>query len=465
MNQTTAGATATAEAQSLERQENLVARIERLPFHRWHVKMRLIVGSATFFDALDTMMIASVLPVLIPLWHIRPTQIGILISSGFVGQLLGSLFFGWFAEKKGRLPSLTATVSVFAGASFLCMFSWAYAALFTFRFLQGVGLGGEVPVAATYINELAKAHGRGRFVLLYELLYSIGLAVATFLGWWIVPHYGWRFLFLIGAIVGVVIPVLRRRLPESPRWLASHNRLDQAEKVVVAIENAVSENGRKELPPVRNAPGSIDLRKMRWSELLQGIYRRRTLTVWVIWFCTFFCNFGMVTWLPTLYTSIYKLPLAVALKYGMITQASILVACLAAAFLIDWVGRKWLFAGAFFWSAVFLFLIWLMGRTSAQTLLLMTSLSYAGISILSISLWVYTPEIYPTRMRALGCGVGTGWYRVAVIISPILVGMIVGKYSLPYVFAMFGAVALFGGIITALFATETKGRVLEEVSP
>lgn len=226
--------------------------------------MRMIVGTATFFDGLDSLMIATILPVLIPLWKIKPAQIGLLISSGYIGQLLGSLFFGWLAEKKGRIPALTVTVVVFAIASLLCTFSWMYAALFTFRFIQGVGLGGEVPVAATYINELAKAKGRGSFVLLYELVFSIGMVIASFLGWWIVPRYGWRVMFLIGALVGLVIPFMRRKLPESPRWLANHHRLGEAENIVANIENAVSENGTRELPPCSKSYKRPKSRRRGW---------------------------------------------------------------------------------------------------------------------------------------------------------------------------------------------------------
>lgn len=201
------------------------------------------------------------------------------------------------------------------------------------------------------------------------------------------------------------------------------------------------------------------------AELLQGIYLRRTLAVWVMWFCCFYCNFGMVIWLPSLYTSIYKLPLAVALKYGLITQAVGLLANIAAALLADRLGRRLMFTGAFTWSAICLLALWLMGKTSAQTLLIMTSLAFLGVSAIAISLWLYTPEIYPTRMRALGCGIGTAWYRIAVIIAPMMLGLIISKFALQYGFLMYGAVALLGAIVTGLFGTETKGRVLEEVSP
>lgn len=447
------------------RQENLVARIERLPFHRWHVKMRLIVGTATFFDGLDSMVISYILPVLIPLWHLKPTQAGFMISSAYVGQLLGSLLFGWYAEKCGRRRSLTITVSIFAIASLLCMFSWAYSVLIILRFIQGWGLGGEMPVAATYINELAKAKGRGKFVLMYELVFTIGLVLAALLGFSVIPRFGWRVMFLIGALVGGIIPWIRRGLPESPRWLASKKRFDEAEAIVSTIEKEVSENGTRELPPIEQTVTTTEFKSTHLSELLQGIYLRRSFTVWVIWFGTFFCNFGLFAWLPSLYTSVFKLPLKVALRYSLMAQIVGLVAGILCVFLIDQIGRKKLFTGAFTGLAISMFLLYGYGRGSIEAMVVFSSCACFFVSCNSISLWVYTPELYPTRMRALACGVGTAWYRVAVIIAPILVGLIISRYSLTYVFLMFGVVSALGALITGAFSVETKARILEEVSP
>ena len=141
--------------------DTVVARIERLPTSSWQVKARIIVGTATFFDAFDSLAIASVLPVLIPLWKIAPPQIGskvgLLISAGFLGQLVGALLFGWIAERYGRMPAMIWSIALFAVMSLVCAFAWDYNSFLVFRTIQGIGLGGEVPVAATYISELTRA--------------------------------------------------------------------------------------------------------------------------------------------------------------------------------------------------------------------------------------------------------------------------------------------------------------------
>ncbi|MEA2982677.1 MAG: transporter, putative metabolite:H+ symporter, partial [Alphaproteobacteria bacterium] len=154
--------------------DNVVARIERLPTSWWHVKTRIIVGVATFFDAFDALAIATVLPVLVPMWKLTGPQIGVMISAGFLGQLVGALLFGWIGERFGRMPAMIGSIATFALLSIACAFAWDYNSLLVIRTLQGIGLGGEVPIAAVYISELTRARHRGRFVLLYELVFPIG---------------------------------------------------------------------------------------------------------------------------------------------------------------------------------------------------------------------------------------------------------------------------------------------------
>ncbi len=442
----------------------IVARIERLPFTRFHLKARLIIGTATFFDAFDALAIAYVLPVLIPLWRLGPTDIGTLISVGYVGQIVGALFFGWFAERKGRMPSLLLSVATYSVFALLAAFAWDYTSLLVFRTLQGVGLGGEVPVAATYINEISKARGRGRFVLLYELVFAIGLFCAALVGYWVVPNWGWRALFVIGALPALLIVAIRLLLPESPRWLADRGRLAEADAVVSDIEReAVRETGAP-LPPPIEAP-AVASRATRWQELLQGIYRRRTLVVWVVWFSTYFATYGVSTWLPSLYTSVFRLPLEEALRYSLIVTGCSIPAGFVCAVLIDRTGRKRWITGALLLGGLLFVGLWLAGASSALQVLLFATAAGMCFNTVALALYLYSPEIYPTRMRALASSVGSAWLRVASALGPIVVGFVVAGYSLATAFLVFGVVLILGAAITALYGTETKGRVLEDISP
>ncbi len=443
---------------------DILARIERLPLSSWQIRTRIIVGTATFFDAFDALAITYVLPAVVPAWKLTPGEISWLISAGFLGQLIGALVGGALAERIGRRPMIVAAVAWFGVFSLACGLAWNYESLVVLRLFQGLGLGAEVPVAATYISELAKASGRGRFVLLFELVFPIGLVAVAVMGRWIVP-VGWQYLFFIGGLPALFALFMMRHLPESPRWLASRGHLDEAAVAIAFIEREVQTATGKPLPPTEAAPAAAVVKHAAWMELFSPAYRRRTLVIWVAWFATYFANYGLTTWLPTIYRTVFKLPLETALNYGLITQACGLFTSFACAMLIDRVGRRTWFATAFAGAAAALLTLWWIGPSSAERILTFAILTNLCISTLSLSLYLYTAELYPTRVRALGTSTGTAWLRLASILGPQVFGNTIGGGSFGGAFLVFGLVALGACIVVALFATETKSRTLEEISP
>ena len=443
--------------------DDIVARLERLPTSWWQVKARIIVGVATFFDAFDALAIASVLPVIVPLWKLTPPEIGVMISAGFLGQLLGALLFGWIAERYGRMNAMVGSIALFGVMSLACALAWDYRSLLVLRTIQGIGLGGEVPIAAVFISELAKAQGRGRFVLLYELVFPVGLVAASLLGLWVVPHLGWQYMFVIGALPALLALVLRSLLPESPRWLAVRGRNAEAEAGMSLIETETQKATGQPLPPVKPVVSTSD-KGASWSDLFGPFYLRRTLVVWVIWFAAYFVNYGLTIWLPTLYRTVFKLPLDVSLRYGLITQAVGLLGTLICALAIDHVGRRLWFAVSFAAATLALAALALLPAPTAEQVLTFMTIAYFFISSINIGVYLYTPELYPTRVRALGVGAATAWLRLASMIGPTVVGMMLAG-GLPSVFVTFAIVAAIAAVITGVFAVETKGRVLEEASP
>jgi putative MFS transporter len=200
------------------------------------------------------------------------------------------------------------------------------------------------------------------------------------------------------------------------------------------------------------------------ADLFGPLYLRRTLVVWVIWFSAYFVNYGLSIWLPTLYRTVFKLPLDVSLRYGLITQAVGLLGTLICALTIDQVGRRAWFAFSFAAATLALGTLALFPAPSAEQVLTFMTIAYFFISTINIGVYLYTPELYPTRVRALAVGVATAWLRFASIIGPTVVGMMLAG-GLPAVFATFATVAAVAAVITGLYAVETKGRVLEEASP
>lgn len=443
--------------------EEIVARVERLPVSWWHVKTRIVIGVATFFDAFDALAIASVLPAIVPMWKLTPPQIGILISAGFLGQLLGALFFGWIAEKYGRMTGMIWSIGVFAVMSFVCAFAWNYESLLVFRLIQGFGLGGEVPIAAVYISELARTNVRGRFVMLYELIFPVGIVAASLLGLWVVPTLGWQYMFFIGAIPAVMVLFLRRVLPESPRWLAGAGRLEEADAAMTQIEQETQKATGQPLPPPQPVV-KVEEKKASLSDLFGPLYLRRTLVVWLIWFTAYLVNYGLSIWMPTVYRTVFKLPLDVSLRYGLITTAIGLIGATIAALVIDHVGRKTLFATCFAGGAIALIVLSQIANPTPEQVLTFISIAYFFVNAINLGVYLYTPELYPTRVRALGVGTATAWLRLASMVGPTTVGFMIAT-GLQSVFLAFGVLAVVTAVVTALFAIETKKRILEDVSP
>jgi MFS transporter, putative metabolite:H+ symporter len=252
-------------------------------------------------------------------------------------------------------------------------------------------------------------------------------------------------------------------LPESPRWLAVHGRNAEAEAAMALIETQTQKATGQPLPPVKPVVSTSD-KPASLADLFGSLYLRRTLVVWVIWFSAYFVNYGLTIWLPTLYRTVFKLPLDVSLRYGLITQAVGLLGTLICALTIDHVGRRPWFALSFAAATLALATLALFPAPTAEQVLTFLTIAYFFISTINIGVYLYTPELYPTRVRALGVGAATAWLRFASMIGPTVVGMMLAG-GLPSVFTTFAIVAAIAAGITGFYAVETKGRVLEEASP
>ena len=220
-----------------------------MPFTRWHLRARVIMGSATFFDAFDALSLAFVLPVLVRQWGISAGADRLAHRGRISGPVRRRA-----AVRRARRAIRTRAAARPAprpdvGDELVCALTGSFPALLAARLVQGIGVGGEMPVAAVYINELSRAHGRGRFFLLYEMIFPIGLMVTGQIGALVVPMFGWQVMFLIGGIPGLVIAGLLLRLPESPRWLIGKGRLAEAEAIIQEIE--ASTTNRNERRPDR----------------------------------------------------------------------------------------------------------------------------------------------------------------------------------------------------------------------
>jgi putative MFS transporter len=271
-------------------------------------------------------------------------------------------------------------------------------------------------------------------------------------------------MFLVGAVPGLFIAVMIWRLPESPRWLISKGRLEQAERIIEQIEGSTERRLNPDLSlddlPDPD-PGAA--KRTQWSEVLSAPFRVRTLVIWVLWASAYFVANGLNNWMPTLYRSVYELELQTALRAASLTNVAQVALLLVCAFTIDRVGRRNWVTASFVLGGAALAALGLFGAQSVVAVMILGTLAYGIIGSTNAVLYLYTPEIYPTRMRAIGTGLATSWLRIASAVAPTLVGLMVGAEGIAAVFLMFAGVSIIG-VLAASRMIETRNRRLEEIA-
>ena len=449
---------------------DIIARLERLPFSRVHLRLAAILSIGTFFDAFDAICIAVALTVIFTTLHIGFFSAGLVFSSAYVGQFIGAWGFGLLSERYGRKNAFIWALLLYGVLSMATALAWNLESLVVIRVIQGLGLGGEIPAAAVLINEMLRSRKRGQISMIYQTVFQWGALLTPIIGLLFFNLFGqelgWRLMFVFGGIPALGAVYAWFALPESPRWLADRGRYDEADKVVREIES-------QKFPEPLQTPEAITpppLEQMRFGELFGGIYLRRTLMVWTAWLCAFFIAYGFSLWLPTLYVKIGGLPVNDALALSIVPWIVNMSFMYLSALIVDRIGRKPIFVFGFLSVIVAgfggAFVVHYEHTTAWQVLFTIGLLLGIGTSLCTTILFTYTSELYPTRMRGLGVAAGSGMLRLAAVIAPAAVGALLGSgFGIDSVFLMFGAAGLIGAIVLALFGIETKQQSLETLAP
>lgn len=450
-------------------------RIERLPVTRTLWKVLLLTGVGWLFDAMDQGMVAGVMAAVGKEWHLLPSQLGLLGSAGAAGMALGALVAGLAADKWGRRTVILATLVIYGAASGITGLAGSFTMLLLFRFFTGLGLGGELPAAATLVSEFSPSKARGRMVVLLESFWAWGWILASLIAYLAIPVFGWRLAFFIGAIPAFYAAYLRRAVPESPLYLEQRGHAQEAEKIVRQMEReaGLRENDLQKVPLMPsivktnlrsqtaegNKSSSISV-----LELWSPVYRRRTLTLWSLWLGINFGYYGFVLWLPTLMIG-KGFVLIQSLQFTLLMSLAQLPGYYSAAYLIERLGRKATLVLYLGGTAVAAYLF---GQSSSvEQILLYGSLLY----FFSLGAWggvyAYTPELYPTAARGSGSGWAAAVGRLGMIAAPYIVGLIYQSYGrvlgYHYVFIMLTAVFALVALIILFLGVETKGKGLQEL--
>lgn len=434
------------------------ARLDRLPFNAAHRKLLVASGIGWAFDAMDVGLVSFVVAAIAadPHFNLNATEKSWVLSIGFVGMAIGAALGGCFADRVGRKTVFTATLVIFglANAGMAC--SWTLTALLIARFIIGLGLGAELPVASTLVSEFSPTRHRGRMTVLLESFWAVGWIIAAAIGAFVIPNtgdWGWRWALLIGALPLLYAVVTRAHIPESVRFLESKGREDEAEQAVRYFEQASG------VAPVAS-PKAEPLPAIRTRELFGHQYLARTVAIWLTWFFVNFSYYGAFTWMPSLLADQFG-SLTSSFGYTLIISLAQLPGYFLAAWLVEIWGRRRTLSVFLAVSAVAAFAFSQAGSVAVVIgfgmLLSASNLGAWGV------LYAVTPEIYPTRLRGAASGAAAAVGRVAAIIAPLLVPwfLTLSGGNKTVAFVIF-AVAFVLGCIAALCLPERKGLDLED---
>jgi putative MFS transporter len=358
--------------------------------------------------------------------HLSRGELGWLASINAIGMAVGAVVFGMWADRIGRKNVFIITLLLFSIASGLSALATGLAMLMVLRFFIGMGLGGELPVASTYVSERVPAHERGRVVVLLESFWALGWILAALIGYFVIPDHGWRVAMLLSAAPAIYALYLRRGLDD--------------DRPTAATRAAI-------------APWT-----QRFALLWSPEHRRATIVLWTLWFTIVFSYYGMFLWLPTVMIG-KGFSMIKSFEYVLIMTLAQLPGYFTAAWLIERMGRKFVLVVYLAGTAAS---AWLFGQAETQM-----ALMWAGglLSFFNLGAWgalyAYSPENYPAAIRASGVGTAAGVGRIGGILGPLAIPFLGAQgWSTGAIFVLFAVAIAIGTVTVLVLGRETKGQMV-----
>ena len=444
--------------------EHISARLERLPMTKYQWRLFAIIATAWMFDSMDLAALTFILGPISSEFDLSATSAGALASVSFGGMIIGASVAGVLGDRFGRRPVFTTSMLIWGIGSLGAGLSGDVTVLLVCRFLIGLGMGAEFPVAQAMLTEFVPAKSRGKYLGWLEGFWPIGFIISGVLALVIVPVFGWRSIFFVMAGCSLFALVIRRGVPESPRWYASAGRLDEAERTLAKIELSVEHASGRVLPPpvpVVDSSSVSGASKMPLFALFSREYRLRTIMMWLVWFCTLLGYYGITTWMGKL---LFDAGMTTSKSIGFVVLMALwgIPGFLVVSVLLERIGRKPVIAGVILMSAAASYLYG--GASSATELLIMGSIMQFFFFGMWSALYAYTPEVFPNRARATGCGTSSAIGRIGALVGPLIIPVVLQAYGAGIAFTVAAAFFVLGGIIVLVLGPETKNRVLEDVS-
>ncbi|MFM0604591.1 MFS transporter [Paraburkholderia sediminicola] len=439
----------------------VAARVDRLPTSRMHREWMFLFAIPLFFESCDINTFASAAPALIAHWHIAINEIALITSASFIGMFFGATLGGMLSDRLGRKRSLILFVMISSLGSLATAAVPSVAYLFAARVVTGFGISAGMVTVMVYIAEVFPARSRGTWQSWAMVVNLCAIPMTNLVARLLVPYgpHGWRWVFVWGAL-GIVFPLLARRLPESPRWSARAGRFDEAEQALSAMEaRAVADGHTLSVPDVVARPREV---REPWTTMFNRVYRRRTLTLCAIWLLQTIGFYGFEAWVPTLLVH-HGITIARSLTYFTLINVGAPLGALLAVYPADRFERKHLIAVVALLIAGFGLLYGL----SFTSVLIVTFGFAVGMLTQTFAtlLYSYTPEQFPTGVRTSATGLTYGAGRLANVANAFIIAAIYTNYGYVTVFMYIAGAWFLTALITLAFGPRTTGRSLETLNP
>ena len=460
------------------------ARLDRLPWSRFHWMLVVALGITWILDGLEVTLMGAISAVLQSpqALHFTAAEIGSISSAYLAGAVLGALLFGHLTDRFGRRKFFFVSLSIYLLGVALTAFSWSLASFAAFRFVTGAGIGGEYSAINSAIDELIPARFRGRVDLIVNGSYWLGAAAGSLSTFFILNprifsvDLGWRLGFAIGAVIGTVVLAIRRFIPESPRWLLTHGMLDEAEATVRGIEaEAVRESGQQlREPPLEDALRIRPRREFGLATILKPLvttYRTRSILGLSLMVAQAFLYNAIFFTYALVLTRYYAVPADVTGLYLLPFAIGNFLGPLALGTLFDTIGRRQMIAGTFALSAMLLIANgWMFAHemlSGAGQAALWTALFFFASPAAS-SAYLTVSEIFPLEVRAMAIAIfyaaGTAAGGIA---APWVFGELIdtgSRAELCYGYLITAALMLGAALAEATIGVRAERMSLEKVA-
>jgi putative MFS transporter len=437
---------------------NAAGRLDRLPLSSFHRRIMLLIGTGMFFDGFDIYVAATVLGATLESGFSSMAQNAEFMSLTFVGMMIGSFLTGFLGDRYGRRFTYQANLAVFGATCVASAFAPSMRILTWLRFIMGIGLGAENVVGYSTLTEFVPPRARGKWLGMLNLIVVSGLPAAALLGRIIIPHFGWRVMFALGGVGALVVWYLRKSLPESPRWLESVGRTQEAEALLQSIEQEVSQKNGS-LP----APATPSTTSHAWT--FESLFKGSLLQHMLVGITTLIVMntliFGFVTWLPSFFVR-EGLGIARSFNYTLVMSFGAPIGSAIGALTADFWGRKPTIVAASS-ASILLGGIYPFVKAPQQLMLVGFFLMIAIYILVSLLFAIYIPELFPTEVRLRAAGICNMFGRGATIATPFAAVALYNAYGIGGVLSLMLVLLVLQIIVVLLFGVEPKMRRLEDL--